>query len=184
MNYLDPEVLRNYSASDHLIDGQPILIRAIRPEDKMLIQEGFQKLSPRSAYFRFFSTKNELSPNELAYLTEVDFILHVALAATPDDAREIIGVGRYNISQKTPKQSAEISFTVADQYQGRGLATLLLHHLAAIARQSGMSEFRATVHAENQKMLRVLINAGYPCEQKSKGDIIEVSLDIIGFTGS
>ena len=110
--------------------------------------------------------------------------MHVALVATPDDAREIIGVGRYNISQKTPKQSAEISFTVADQYQGRGLAILFLHHLAAIARQSDVAEFRATVHAENLKMLRALVNAGYPCEQKSKGDIIEVSLDIIGFTGS
>ena len=85
---------RTYSQRDRLLDGRPVLVRAIRPEDKAMLREGFRRLSPQSVYLRFFQAKKELSEAELRYLTEVDFQSHVALLVILDEEGPELGIGR------------------------------------------------------------------------------------------
>ena len=136
---------RHYATDALLRDGGSIHIRAIRPDDKPRLLALFERLSSRSVYFRFFQTKQRLTDEELRYFTELDFTRDVALVATLREAQEehIIGVGRYfRISEDgQPTAHAEVAFTVADAYQGRGVGTLLLEHLAAIARRQGIDTF-------------------------------------------
>jgi GNAT superfamily N-acetyltransferase len=167
---------RNYSHRDRLLDGRPVLVRAIRPEDKAILREGFHRLSPESVYHRFFQAKKDLNESELRYLTEVDFASHVALLAILDEeGRELgIGVGRYIVEPGT--RSAEVAFTVDETHHGLGVGTLLLHHLARIARSQGLEEFRAYVLAENRAMLEVFENAGFPQERRLEGNVIVATL--------
>ncbi|HUI28444.1 MAG TPA: GNAT family N-acetyltransferase, partial [Candidatus Kryptonia bacterium] len=134
---------RRYAAQALLRDGTSIHIRALRPDDKLLLVEHFQRLSAQSVYFRFFSAKKRMSDDELARFTELDFVSHAALVATlRDGEREyIVGVARYApvSTDHGSERRAEIAFAVLDQYQGRGVGTLLLEHLAPIAHANGIT---------------------------------------------
>jgi GNAT superfamily N-acetyltransferase len=143
-----------------LRDGSVICIRAIRPDDKIRLREHFAGLSPQSVYFRFMGIRRKLSDGDLKNLTELDFKDHVGLVATITDngVERILGVGRY-IRGAEPTR-AEIAFAILDEYQGRGIGTLLLSHLNHIAHANGITEFEANVLADNAKMLEVFAHSG------------------------
>jgi GNAT superfamily N-acetyltransferase len=169
------EQARAFRADATLRDGRPITIRAIRPDDKAALEDAFNHLRQESVYFRFFSAKRHLSARELAYFTELDFDEHVGLVAV--DGERLAGIGRYIVLDDAP-HAAALAFTVADDYHGLGIATLLLHHLADIARAAGLRELRATVLAENAKMLEVLEHAHLPLRRRSDGGIVEMTLSL------
>ncbi len=131
----------NYSVDHKLKDGTGVTIRAIRPDDKKRMVEAFKNLEPESIYTRFFGFKSELSDEELKTATEVDFEKTVALVVTiPAGGGEenIIGAGRYIMyDPPTDLPSAEIAFTVEEDYQGQGIASSILRNLIHIARERG-----------------------------------------------
>jgi len=153
--------IRNYSVDDRMRDGATIRIRAIRPDDSERLHDHFKGLSEQSVYFRFMGFKRDLSPQDLQRLTELDFKSHVGLVATlTENGRErIIGVGRY-ICGADPRR-AEVAFAVRDEFQGHGIATLLLDHLRLIADANGVAEFEADVLGENRQMLEVFAHSGF-----------------------
>jgi GNAT superfamily N-acetyltransferase len=178
---MTPEALRHYTARDRLRDGRILLVRAIRPDDKPALKDGLHRLSAESAYSRFFQLKHEPSPKELIYFTEVDFAEHVALVAiVEEEGPLVVGVGRYIVCDAVaPMRAAEISFAVDDAHQGLGIATILLRHLANIARAAAIVEFRASVLSGNQKMLRVLAQSGLPQEDRAEDGVVEVRLSLV-----
>jgi acetyl coenzyme A synthetase (ADP forming)-like protein len=171
--------LREYSVEELLRDGGSIRVRAIRPEDKERLAEHFATLSVRSVYFRFFGMKRRLSDDDLKRFTELDFVSHVGLVATlrtsTDDER-IIGVGRYIRRPETANQHrAEVAFAVSDDHQGRGVGTLLLEHLASIARQAGIVEFEADVLGENNRMLQVFGASGFVVKRSVEAGVVHLA---------
>jgi len=166
-----------YYAEEKLRDGTTMRIRAIRPDDKERLRQHFESLSERSIYHRFFGHKRSLNESDLHRLTELDFIDHVGLAATltVDGAERFIGVGRY---LRTSDSVPEVAFAVLDAYQGRGIATVLLHHLARIARQSGIQQFAAFVMGDNTQMLEVFANSGYRVSDSYEGGTVKVVLEL------
>jgi len=165
-----------YSAEVTLRDGAKLLIRAIRPDDKPRLVEHFNTLSPESRYFRFMGTRRELTDDDLRRFTELDFIDQVGLVVADSRAghERFVGIGRYSRERGAPR--AEVAFAVLDQFQGHGVGTLLLQHLATIARRSGIDEFVATVMGSNRRMLEVFINCGLPVHQKDLDGTVEVSI--------
>lgn len=171
--------LGHYATDELLRDGGSIHIRAIRPDDKQRLLTLFERLSSRSVYFRFFQTRQRLTDAELRYFTELDGVNNVALVATlrEGDAEHIIGVGRYfritEDGQSTTR--AEVAFTVADAHQGRGIGTLLLEHLAAIARRHGIDTFEAYVLGENNRMLQVFAASGFTVQRSLDAGTFHIS---------
>ena len=88
--------------------------------------------------------------------------------------------GRY-VADK-PKR-AELGFLVAEPYRGRGIATLLLRHLARIAQDAGLSAFEAAVLAYNTPMLAVFRRSGLPIDRRREGNIIHVTLSLSSAQG-
>jgi len=165
---------RSYAVDAVLRDGGSIHIRALRPDDRARLAEHFARLSPQSVYFRFFGAKKRLTDAELDELTRLDFAHAAALVATlgQGDAERIIGVGRWKVA--APGR-AEVAFAVLDEHQGRGIGTLLLEHLAALARERGITEFEADVLGENNRMLEVFAHSGFSVRRVLEGGIIHVS---------
>lgn len=175
---MESDAVRSYSARERLPGGSPLLIRAVRPDDKQALQAIMRRLSPESAYLRFFRAKRELTPEELKYYTEVDFRDHVALVAIlrENDTDLLIGTGRYFMGTSTAPGSAELSFVVDDAHQGQGVAAHLLRHLAGIARTAGITELRAEVLADNKRMLNVFSHSGLPMQVIPAGSMTQVRL--------
>ena len=168
----------NYSVSETLRDGTRLLIRAIRPDDKGRLSQHFQGLSQQSVYYRFFGLKRSLSDDDLSRLTELDFVNHVGLAATveSEERERFIGIGRYIRTEKASR--AEVAFAVLDEYQGHGIGTLLLKHLATIAENNGIREFSANVVGTNHQMLEVFANSGFAVRHSYECGVVHVILDI------
>ena len=167
--------LRDYGVEEILRDGRSMHVRAIRPDDRERLVDHFHRLSARSVHFRFMGMKRELSEADLDYFTLPDFVRHIALAATLREggAERIIGIGRYVADDQDA--AAEVAFAVADQYQGRGIGTLLLEHLLRIARERGITEFRADVLGDNNQMLDVFRNSRLQVGRATDASVIHLS---------
>ncbi|MEA2332678.1 MAG: hypothetical protein QOH58_2816 [Thermoleophilaceae bacterium] len=135
------------------------MVRPIRPEDREDLADGVRQLSPESRYRRFFTPTSELSASQLRYLTDVDHHDHEALVAVEPDSGRGIGVARFVRSQSDP-ELAEVAVAVADSWQGRGVASALLHRLTERARQEGIRRFGAEILAENRPMLDLIDDLG------------------------
>jgi ribosomal protein S18 acetylase RimI-like enzyme len=140
-------------------------------------------LEINSIYTRFFHYKKTLTDKELQTATEVDFGNTVALVVTIGEGENetIMAGARYVISDATPaSKSAEVAFTVEEDYHGLGIASLLLRHLAGIARQKGISCFDAEVLPENHAMLSVFSKSGFGFRKELREGTVHVTLSIIG----
>lgn len=173
----DTSDLRNYATDETLRDGGRVRIRSIRANDKLRLLEHFRKLSPCSVRLRFFGQKRTLTEKDLIHFTELDFVRHVGLVATVvEGGRErIIGVGRYIVYDDAGKR-AEVAFAVDDDYQGRGVATLLLEHLAQIAQANDVLRLEADVLSENRQMLEVFAHSGLLVHTSSDAGVVRLSL--------
>lgn len=149
-----------------LRDGTAVSVRAIRPDDKERLRTGFARLSLRSVRQRFFHPVNELTADDLRRFTEIDFRDHVGIVLTVGAGRNerVIAVGRY-VRVVSGGDSAEVAFTVADDYQSRGAATLLLRELVAIARKQGVRKFVGLVLDDNRPMLAVFRRSQLPSQE-------------------
>jgi len=142
-----------------LRDGASVVIRPVRPEDRELLLAGFERLGPESRYQRFLAPMAELTDDIVTYLTEVDHHDHEALAAIDAATGEGVGVARFVRCEGRP-DTAEAAVTVIDDWQRRGVATLLLDRLAERARAEGIAHFTALLLAENREMLELLETIG------------------------
>jgi RimJ/RimL family protein N-acetyltransferase len=167
----------NYSASETLRDGRTVEIRAQRSEDREAMHAAITQISSRSFYRRFFGVKREFSEKETDYFFDIDFVNHVALVAVANDAGEptIVGAGRYVVVE--PGQ-AEVAFAIIDAYQGFGIGSALMRHLATLGREAGLHEFIAEVLPENGPMLNVFERSGLAMSTKREGTVMHVTLRI------
>ena len=138
-----------------LRDGSRVRIRQVRSSDRELLLRGFERLSPESRYRRFLAPVPELTEEKVRYLTEIDHHYHEAMIAVDEETGEGVGVARYVRDTQRP-EVAEVAVTVIDDWQGRGLGTLLLEVISARARDEGLATFTALMLATNEEMIDML----------------------------
>ena len=168
----------DYSARDHLRDGRPVKIRALRPDDRVDMLAAIGRTSMQSLQRRFFVPKKGFSEREIAFFLDIDFESHVALVAQVDeeDGHPVIaGGGRFIVVQPG---HAEIAFIVVDDYQGQGIGTILMRHLAVLARDAGLKELIAEVLPENSAMLKLFRKFGFKTAAKGSPQVIHLALQL------
>jgi N-acetylglutamate synthase-like GNAT family acetyltransferase len=121
---------------------QGVTIRPLRRGDSAAIQAVFDRLGPSSRRLRFGGAKNVLLPSDLELLTRVDANHHVLIASIDG---EPVGVARLVRNDRI----GEVAFAVADEWQQRGIGTLLVERLAGDARAAGIESFRADIAPGN-----------------------------------
>ena len=161
-----------------LVDGTRILLRPLRADDREVYLRGFEHLSDRSRYMRFFSPKSALTEAELRYFLEIDHHDHEAVTAIDMATGDGVGVARY-IRDAGDPEVAEVSVAVVDDHQGRGLGAVLLQTIAERAREEGVRRFRATVLSDNTRMLS-LIRKRWPYHllRRLPASVLELEFDL------
>jgi protein lysine acetyltransferase len=140
-----------------LRDGTAAGLRPICPGEQYALVRGERLFSTKTLYQRFFAAV-DMTPAMARYLAEVDYVDHFAWAAV-DSAGVPVGGATY-VRSASDRALADISFLIEDQFQGRGLGTLLMGAIAVAARRNGIARFCADVLAENAPMRAILAHAG------------------------
>lgn len=156
-----------------LRDGSVCRLRPIRPSDADAVRRFHAGQSDESIYLRFFAPMRTLSDRDVKRFTELDYHDRMALVATIRD--DIIGIGRYD---RVSEHSAEVAFNISDHYQGKGIGSVLLEHLAAIAQSHDITAFEAEVLPHNRKMLGVFADAGYQVSRRVEDGVVSLHFDI------
>lgn len=160
----------NMEAEVAMRDGSLVHIRPVRPDDASRLKAFLQALPPEDRYLRFFSFGNNLARTARDE-TNVDYVTSLGLLATAGPDQRVVGHGLYVPGSP---QRAEVAFAIARDYQGHGLATILLGQLAEAARRNSVETFEAVVLAENQRMLQVLRESGFPIKTHLDGTSVQV----------
>nr|WP_294696012.1 GNAT family N-acetyltransferase [uncultured Friedmanniella sp.] len=171
---LPPGYPREWEADVVLADGGVARLRPIVPADAEKLVAFYERVSPESKYLRFFAPYPRLSARDVKRFTEVNYVDRVAFILTLGD--EMIGVGRFD---RTDDDRAEVAFLVEDAHQGRGIAQLLLEHLAEAARERGITCFQAEVLPENRRMAQVFVDAGYRVSKGMEDGVLSVEFPIL-----
>lgn len=145
-----------------------ITIRPLRRGETEVVQSVFDRLGPRSRLLRFGGAKTTLSAADLELLTRVDADHH-ALVAVVDGVP--IGIARL----VRDDADADVAFAVVDDWQHRGVGTILADRLAADARAAGIERLHATMHADNRSSLALMRRVTNGLTTKLAAGQLEVS---------
>ncbi|MET7502357.1 bifunctional acetate--CoA ligase family protein/GNAT family N-acetyltransferase [Streptomyces microflavus] len=183
-----PEQSPHHAYPDHweadvvLRDGGTARIRPITTDDAERLVSFYEQVSDESKYYRFFAPYPRLSDRDVHRFTHHDYVDRVGLAVTIGG--EFIGTVRFDrINEQgrpasAPADEAEVAFLVQDAHQGRGVASALLEHIAAVARERGIRRFAAEVLPANNKMIKVFRDAGYTQQRSFEDGSVHLTLDL------
>ncbi len=156
-----------------LRDGATVTLRPIRAEDEPQLTALYARLSPETAYQRFFTVMTALPPDWARLLANVDYERRMALVAA-DPLERLVGVARYDYDEATGE--AEIAIVVQDTWQGKGLGPVLLAELLDYAAAKGIRRFRAYVLADNRRMLDLLARLTEILERRIESGVASLLL--------
>jgi RimJ/RimL family protein N-acetyltransferase len=156
-----------------LKDGTTAVLRPIRPEDESELSALYARLSPETAYQRFFTVMARLPPSWAHTFANVDYEQRMAIVAVSPDNR-LIAVARYDLDEASSE--AEIAIVVQDQWQGKGLGTILLAELLGYAEAKGIRRFRADILTENRRMLDVLARLTHVLTERAEHGITSLHM--------
>ncbi|MBD0692216.1 GNAT family N-acetyltransferase [Streptomyces sp. CBMA123] len=180
-NPAQPDYPQHWEADVLLRDGGTARIRPITPGDAGRLVEFYEQVSDQSKYFRFFAPYPRLSDKDVRRFTHHDFVNRVGLAVVVRD--HFIATVRYDRIDAEGRPSdhgtdAEVAFLVQDAHQGRGVASALLEHIAAVAQERGIRRFQAEVLPENRKMVKVFTDAGYTQRRSFADGVVHLEFDL------
>ena len=172
----------HWEADVVLRDGGTARIRPITADDADRLVSFYEQVSDESKYYRFFAPYPRLSAKDVHRFTHHDFVDRVGLAATVGG--EFIATVRYDrinadgLPASVPADEAEVAFLVQDAHQGRGVASALLEHIAAVARERDIRRFAAEVLPANSKMIKVFTDAGYQQKRSFEDGVVRLEFDL------
>ncbi|MGW4022049.1 GNAT family N-acetyltransferase [Streptomyces sp. NPDC005009] len=172
----------HWEADVVLRDGGTARIRPITVDDAERLVSFYEQVSDESKYYRFFAPYPRLSAKDVHRFTHHDFVDRVGLAATIGG--EFIATVRYDrigadgTPASAPADEAEVAFLVQDAHQGRGVASALLEHIGAVARERGIRRFAAEVLPANTKMIKVFTDAGYTQKRSFEDGVVRLEFGL------
>lgn len=161
-----------------LRDGTPVQLRSLHLDDVERIKAFFYRLTPQSIFFRLLEYRTAITDVEARLLCDMDGRTRVAIAATvvADGAEHIIAVARYSLIDPANGATGEAAIVVQDDYQKRGLGTILIRRLVEYARAHGVQRFVATIHSNNAQILRFIERSGLQAERQLRHGVWEFTI--------
>jgi acyl-CoA synthetase (NDP forming)/GNAT superfamily N-acetyltransferase len=163
-----------------LRDGQSVLLRIATAADMPALQALLGRVSRQSLRMRFMGTVAQVPAKFVASLIGEDPRDRACLLAVVGEEPDIRVVGFGNYVGLGARNTADVAFLVEDEYQGRGVSTLLLECLAGIAAGVGFVGFEADVIFENQAMINVFRDSGFELRQVMEGGSYHVEFPVAG----
>jgi len=144
-------------------DGQKVTFRPTKPVDDRLIQEHFYTMDEKDVRARFFGARRSFFREDMEGMVQVDYINNLSLVAVTGEVgfEKIIGLGVYALAQGA---MAEVAFSVSQEWQGKGIAGVLLSKIAEAAREKGFTDLVAYTQSTNIGMIKLFKKLPYKTE--------------------
>lgn len=172
---------KSFSEYALLRDGESVLLRVATPGDVPAVEALMQGVSRESLQMRFMGAVSYVARSTVEFMCAGephDRLSLLAIVGQEPGAR-VMAIGTYTSLGVGGK--AEVAFLVHDEFQGRGISTLLLERLAGIAAGYGFVGFEAEVLYENQAMIDVFRGSGFEvCQAEGGGGCIHVQFPVSG----
>jgi acetyltransferase len=168
-------------AGTYVAGSETLTIRPIRPEDAEAHGALFRRLSPQDVRYRFFSALRELSAEQTARMTQVDYEREMAFIAVRDHGAapaETVGVAR--LVQEMGTGRGEFAVVVQPDVKGRGVGRHLMQRLIGWGRDCGLTEIQGQILAENAGMLAFIRRLGFSIHRMpGEADVMEARLSLL-----
>jgi acyl-CoA synthetase (NDP forming)/RimJ/RimL family protein N-acetyltransferase len=168
------------SYKEHVLlkDGRGLIFKPASPDDFNIVESFMTRVSQESLRMRFMASISQVSTNVIKELCSSDFKSSGCLLAVDGDDKDskVVGLGNYITAGNG--HTAEVAFLIEDDYQGKGIGTLLLERLAGLAAANGFVEFEAEVLPDNQQMINVFKSSGFERHQVWNSDTVHIELPV------
>ena len=142
-----------------LLDGTPVLLRPLRPEDAALYPDFLKDVTVADLRLRFFAAMREVSPQLIDKLIHYDSAHAMAFVAIEETSGRMLGVVR--LHDDPNGEDAEFAILVRSRLKGHGLGWLMMKHMITYAKEKGVKTVRGQVLAENSTMLTMCSELGF-----------------------
>ena len=153
-------------------DDTELYLRPVLPGDSERTSDGSIEFSSETLYRRFQTTRTPTN-SLMTYLFEVDYKHHFVWVMTDGEDGPVVADARF-VRDETDPTLAEVAFIVGDDYQGRGVGSLLMAALAVAARGDGIRRFSARVLSDNLAMRKILDRFGAQWHREDLGVVTTV----------
>jgi RimJ/RimL family protein N-acetyltransferase len=155
-------------------DGQQVIFRPAKPGDDRLIQEHFYTMDEEDVQTRFFGMRRSFYREDMETMSQVDYIKNLSIVAVTGEVgfEKIIGLGMYALVQG---EVAEVAFSTSKEWQGKGIAGVILHKLTVAARENGLLSLVAHVLPTNTGMINLFKKLPYKIKTKFEDDTVVLS---------
>ena len=170
------ENLHRFATVEKLSDGQAVCVRAVRADDRNRLAAHFTCLSQASLYYRFLGTRGPLSDEELDRFTRLDFDQAALVITLEGSDEKIVGFTQYVRGQDS--QRAQIACSVSDEYQNRGIGTLMFNRLSQVALANGIKEFEGDALADNQRVLAIAAKNGRQIRKSTEAGVTRICISL------
>ncbi len=157
-----------------MYDGQRVMFRPAKPVDDRLIQEHFYTMDEKDVQTRFFGMRRSFYREDMEDMSQVDYIKNLSILAVTGEVgfEKIIGMGMYALEHGAV---AEVAFSTSKEWQGKGIAGILLNKLTEAARENGIISLVAYVLPTNTGMIKLFKKLPYKIKTKIEGEMLILS---------
>lgn len=161
------------------LDGIPVHIRPVRPEDEGQHLAFLENLEPEDIYFRFFGMIRRFEHSQLARLTQIDFDREMVFIAVRDTLGETPQtVGEVRVAIHPDNLVAEFAIIISSSIKGRGLGAILMEKMIDYCRSRGIATVMGQVLQENMRMLALTRKIGFISRPSEEQGVLVVELDL------
>jgi acyl-CoA hydrolase/RimJ/RimL family protein N-acetyltransferase len=157
------------------VNGQTVTIRPAKPVDVRRIREHYYSLDKEDVMQRFFHAKSSFTTSDVEAISQIDYIRDLTFIGVVGESGfdRVVAVGEYLLLLES--NTAEVAFTVAKEYQGKGLGRIFLHKLAAAAREHGISGLVAYTAPGNKFMIDLFKTLPYKVKTSFEDEVLRLS---------
>ena len=150
---------KEWERTIELADGQPALVRPVRPEDDAMFRQFFTHVTDEDLRLRFFQSVRHFSHEFIARLTQLDYARSIALVAIHPQTHEMLGAVRLHADANYEK--GEYGILVRSDLKGHGIGWKLMQIMIEYARWLGLKVIEGQVLRENRTMLAMCESLGF-----------------------
>jgi len=159
-----------------VIDGRQVTFRPAKPVDDRMIQEHFYEMDEKDVKTRFFNLRRNFYREDMENMFQVDYKKNLSIVAVTGEVgfEKLAGLGMYALEQGTV---AEVAFSTAKEWQGKGVASVILNKLVEAAREHGITGLIAYVLANNTAMIKLFKKLPYEVKAMFEGETVVLRCD-------